>query len=145
MKLRSINKRLLWATFVSGLFSVSLHGCAWSSNEIYALATFFCIALVVSASIMGLAKKTSIALLATIFLPLFGSWMYSLLGLFSPGDFSVGPCVERSTWVAFSALYLLSSGTMLMSCQLWSSRLVTAAVITIFAISSVLFLRNQFG
>lgn len=145
VKLRYINRCLLLTTLVSSFFSISLRGCEWSSNEIYSLTTFFCISLIISASTLWLAKNIPIASLATILLPLLGSWMYSLLGLFSPGDLSVGPCVERSTWVAFSALYLTASGTMLLSPRLWLSRLATAVVIMIFAISSVLFLQNLFG
>lgn len=143
MSLRHTSKCLLLAAFSSGPFSFSLRGCGWSSIEIYSIATFFCIGLVISLLTFRLSSKLLFLFLATILLPILGGWLYSLMGIFSPGELSVGPCVERSTWIAFPALYSNTSGSALLNPKLWLSRTATAAMLAIFATSTILFLRSS--
>lgn len=144
MNFRAAALFLLTLAVISSIFSISLHGCGWSSNEIFAAAVFFAVAASVSILTFALAKNGWIVLLAVLLAPLLAAWLYSILMLFSPGDLSAGPCVERSTWTAFSALYLAASGSALWNRSLWEKRAVATVVAVIAIAAAGLLLRNVF-
>lgn len=144
MNFRAAALCLVPAAVISGLFSISLHGCGWSSNEMFAAAVFFAVAIGVSILTFALAKEWWVVLFGVLIAPLLAACLYSLLMLFSPGNLSAGPCVERSTWTAFSALYLAASSSALLNRSLWQKRAVAAVVAVIAIAAAVLLLRNVF-
>lgn len=144
MSLREVAQNLLVAVVVSSVFSISLKGCGWSPNEIFAVAAFFVVAASVSILASALTPRWWAVLIAVLVMPVIGAWLYGLSLLFSPGELSVGPCVERSTWTAFPALYLAASCAAILNRSFWQRRAIAATVFVITLAAAVLLLRNLF-
>jgi hypothetical protein len=110
-------------------------GCGWTSNELFAAAIFFVLALLVSVLSFRIASKWWVALIAIGLLPITAAWIYPLALLFSPGHMSVGPCVHQSMWAAFSSLYFISGIAMLVRRGGAESR-ITTFIISSFVLAA---------
>jgi hypothetical protein len=105
---------------------------------------FFLVAAGFSAMAFASCQKRWAVIISVLVMPVVGSWSYSILLLFSPGDLSVGPCVERSTWTAFPAMYLTTSCAALLNNTLWKNWFVAAIGSVIALTAAILLLRNLF-